>query len=308
MNKTLIIHPEELSEKWVNRAKAAGCTTLALHPVGGPSATESLTALTKLFEDENFLRKLDYVKSMGLNLEYQMHAARFLLPEKFFAQNPNLFRMNKDGVRTTDRNFCTSEERALEIMAENALKLSEMLYGSGHKFYFWKDDGDDGKCRCEKCREISASDQQLRFLNAIIEKLRTVFPDAKLAYLAYCDTSDVPQTQKPHEGIFLQYAPFKRDFSKGAAAMPSDEKERISKLLDFFGKEDAEVLEYWYDNSMFSNWKKPPRKFIPDNETIKNDILFYREFGFESISSFACFLGEDYEALYGEPDVSAFGG
>lgn len=36
------------------------------------------------------------------------------------------------------------------------------------------------------------------------------------------------------------------------------------------------------------------------------DIAFYREKGFEYISSFACFLGEDYEALYGAPDIAPF--
>ena len=66
------------------------------------------------------------------------------------------------------------------------------------------------------------------------------------------------------------------------------------------------MLEYWYDNSLFSNWKKPPAKFSPDNEMIKADIEFYKRLGFNDIASFACYLGEDYEALYGESDISAF--
>ena len=57
---------------------------------------------------------------------------------------------------------------------------------------------------------------------------------------------------------------------------------------------------------MFSDWKKPPCKFTPDNESIKKDIAFYRSLGFENIGSFACYLGEDYEKLWGEADYSAF--
>ena len=33
----------------------------------------------------------------------------------------------------------------------------------------------------------------------------------------------------------------------------------------------------------------------------------YREMGFDMISSFACFLGKEYEELHGEVDVKPFG-
>ena len=42
MKKSLLIHPEELSVKWVDRMIDAGCDTLALHPTGGANAHESL--------------------------------------------------------------------------------------------------------------------------------------------------------------------------------------------------------------------------------------------------------------------------
>ena len=78
----------------------------------------------------------------------------------------------------------------------------------------------------------------------------------------------------------------------------------LRNLLDFFGKDDAKVLEYWYDNSLFSKWKKPPVSFTPDSEAILRDYAFYRDLGFKNLSSFACFLGADYVELYGEPDLS----
>ena len=80
----------------------------------------------------------------------------------------------------------------------------------------------------------------------------------------------------------------------------------IDPLIRFFGREDAQVLEYWYDNSMYSNWTKPPKRFTPDEDTVFRDIAFYRQKGFVSIASFGCFLGPDYEELYGEPDLTAF--
>ena len=44
----------------------------------------------------------------------------------------------------------------------------------------------------------------------------------------------------------------------------------------------------------------------PDNEMIKSDFKFYNSLGFDYISSFACLMGDEYEKLYGEPDISSF--
>ena len=56
-----------------------------------------------------------------------------------------------------------------------------------------------------------------------------------------------------------------------------------------------------------SRWKKPPVKFEVDRDVLYSDFEFYTKLGFEKISSFACYLGEDYAELYGDPDVSDFG-
>lgn len=36
------------------------------------------------------------------------------------------------------------------------------------------------------------------------------------------------------------------------------------------------------------------------------DSLMAKKTGYENISVFACFLGQDYEKLYGEPDITPF--
>ncbi len=76
--------------------------------------------------------------------------------------------------------------------------------------------------------------------------------------------------------------------------------------MSFFEKGPKKVLEYWYDNSLFSGWKKPPAPFVLNEEGMRKDIEEYRKMGFDSISAFACFLGKDYEELYGEADITPF--
>ena len=53
--------------------------------------------------------------------------------------------------------------------------------------------------------------------------------------------------------------------------------------------------------------KKPPRPFAVDLKVMQDDAAFYRSLGIEGLSSFACYLGQDYEELHGTPDISAFG-
>ena len=130
-----------------------------------------------------------------------------------------------------------------------------------------------------------------------------------VGYLAYMDTLAAPTGVIAADGIFLEYAPFEKYTAKGenAAFLIEHEKNMIPSLMKYFESRPKKVLEYWYDNSMYSRWKKPPAKFVLRADAMREDINGYRELGFDSISTFACFLGDDYENLYGEVDVKPFG-
>ena len=304
-NASLLIHPCELSKKWVDRLVKENIPTLALHPEGGKNANETLECLVEKFEEKSFRDLLDYAAEKGLKIEYEMHAARYLLPETYFDEHPEWFRMNAEGERTTDYNLCPSSEEAIDVLVENAAELAKKLYRSTDRYYFWLDDAKDSHCHCQKCREMSPSDQQMKILNRMIKRMRQDNSKATLAYLAYCGTIDAPTNVLPEDGIFLEYAPFLRDFHR--PLREDAESKPLEKLLELFGKDSARALDYWYDNSLYSKWKKPPVKFSVDKEVLRADMSYYKELGFEDVASFACFLGDDYEALWGDVDVSDFG-
>ena len=112
-----IIHPDELNMRWLERAHAAGINVLGLHPVGGVHADESLRAM---IEDE-FLpeRRALYARAreLGMDIEYEMHALSYLLPRRMFDVHPDWFRMNEQGARVADFNFCPSNRDALEYIS-----------------------------------------------------------------------------------------------------------------------------------------------------------------------------------------------
>ena len=306
MIKRLLIHPEELSKKWIDRMADHGVDVLGIHPAGGEESDKHIENMLALLKTEKYRCLLDYAVLRGLKIEYEMHAASFLVKRELFDDHPEYFRMDETGARTPKLNFCFSNSEAMEIALSNAEKLAESLYLSEPNYYFWLDDDAKGSgCKCEKCREYSFSDQQLLFENRLLKRLRRVCPDASVSHLAYYQAMHPPKKIQPEEGVFLEYAPIERDMKQTLRDQNAD-KTHIAALLNVFGCKNARVLEYWYDNSYFSSWKKPPKPFRADDELIKNDIDFYASLGFDNIASFACFLGEDYEALYGEVDISAF--
>ena len=308
MKNGMIIHPGELSKKWIDRLADAGVGTLGIHPEGGSGAPKSLERLLGLLKTPEYRVLIDYARSRGLRIEYEIHAAGYLMDKSLFAEHPEYFRMNSAGERTSDWNFCVSNPDALALFARRAAELALALYGSGKDFYFWMDDGRGIHCNCPKCRALSPSDQQYIALRAAIGEIRRHIPDARMAYLAYIDTIEPPTAVENDGAIFLEYAPFEKYTARGEDREEriSREKAMIAPLLDCFGRENAKVLEYWYDNSLFSRWKKPPARFVLDEKAMLCDVREYREMGFARASTFACFLGDDYEELYGEADIRPF--
>lgn len=306
MTRSLLVHPDEFTDKWIDRAAAIGLDVLAVHPVGGGNADKSLTNLLALCSQHDFRARVDRAIAKGLTVEYECHAGTWLLPRDLFREHPEYFRMDESGKRVQEVNFCPSSPEALEIVARRARELARGLYRSSSRHYFWLDDVNMDICKCPKCLEYSASDLQLKVCNRILAELRKDDPKSQLAFLAYCATLRPPTKVKPAEGIFLEYAPIGREWDRPASEQLVVDVKDIRALLDCFGRKDARVLEYWYDNSLFSRWTKPPKKFAVNAYVMRTDVVWYRELGFESIASFACYLGDDYEKLWGEPDVSDF--
>ena len=303
MKSELLIHPDELSDTWIRRAASHRIKRISLHPVGGKEAHHSLQDLIDRLKSSEYREKINQLMDVGVEIGYEFHAASYLLPRDLFVMHPEYFRVDENGERTPKGNFCFSSPEAVNIVAENAVKLAKSLYRSPKDFYFWLDDAKKGSCYCEACKKRSYADHQLSVLNAMLKALRKEIPDARLCYLAYYEALAVPKEVLPEEGIFLEYAPIERYTSPETSEWTDETIDLLKALTAFFGTKDAKVLEYWYDNSLFSRWKKPPVRFTLNEEQQNRDLMEYRTLGFETVASFACFLGEDYVELYGEPDL-----
>lgn len=305
LTRGVVLVPDDLTlEDWPERAKRAGLTTVALHHGASPTLVADFVRSAK---GQRFLERC---RQISLQVEYELHAMRELLPRSRFKDEPALFRMNDQGQRTADANLCVRSARALDIAVENALALAKALKPTTGRYFFWGDDGCPW-CRCPDCRGLSDSDQALALANHLLQALRSLDPKAQLAHLAYANTLPPPKQIKPAPGVFLEYAPINRRYDAPYADQHDPSHQDRLELLDanlvVFGAQDAQVLEYWLDVSRFSKWKKPAVKLPWNSAVFAADLDTYGQRGIRHVTSFAVFIDADYLARHGEPPLDEYG-
>src|SRR5262249_7404633 len=91
-SRGVVLVPEDLSlTDWPERAKRAGLTTIGLHHSTWPQE------VIKVVQSDQGQRFLVNCRELGLEVEYELHAMRHLLPRELFAKNKTFFRMNDQG-------------------------------------------------------------------------------------------------------------------------------------------------------------------------------------------------------------------
>ncbi len=296
----VVLTPEDFTlADWPDRMKRAGLTTLGIHHPNSPRAVIDWIAT------DAGARVLEDRARLGLEVEYELHAMRELLPRDLFAREPGLFRMDERGEREPDSNCCPHSTRALDVIAENAVVIAGKLRPTTGRYFFWGDDGLPW-CLCPACRGFSPSEQALLVENHVLRALKKLDPKATLAHLAYTNTLAPPRKVKPEPGVFLEYAPIRRSYDepyeRQTGPARADGLPMLDANLEVFPADTARVLEYWLDVSLFSHWKRPAVKLPWRPDVLSADAASYASRGIRHVSSFAVYIDADYAHRYGEPD------
>ena len=148
--KGVILHVDDLyTMDWPALAHESGINTIGTHMHPGQ--------VIEFMQSEKGKTFMEDCRKYGINVEHQVHAMSELLPRELFKEDPDMFRMNKNGDRTDDFNCCAHSEKALDIIAAKAAEFAALLPSDNHRYYFWLDDGKE-TCYCPKCREYSVSE------------------------------------------------------------------------------------------------------------------------------------------------------
>lgn len=303
-HRGVVLVPSDFSLDWISKMKESGLNLLGMHMY------QKNNDLLPFLESEVGRTVFREAKQAGIDVEYEIHALYLLLPKEHFVAHPEWFRMDSRGARKADGNLCPGSREALSVVAENARQLARRLMPTTNRYYFWPDDGKLW-CHCPKCQHLNDSDQSLLVMNEILAAIREVNPQASLASLAYHTTLRGPETVKPADGLFLEWAPIQRCYrhaiSDPACAINRELLAGLISLLETYDPADTQILEYWLDASMFSRWKRPACKLPFAREIVEQDVACYKSLGVRSITSFGCFLDEDYVGLHGQPPIQEYG-
>ena len=300
LTRGVVLVPEDLTlADWPERARQAGLTTIGIHHQNSPQA------VIDWIKADAGQRFLGTCKRLGLEVEYELHAMKELLPRGLFGKDEGLFRMDETGGRNPDANLCVHSQAALDIAAENAVAIARTLRPTTGRYFYW---GDDGKpwCRCRECKGLSDSDQATLLENHLLRALRGHDPRASLAHLAYLNSLSPPPRVKPEPGVFLEYAPIKRrydtPYEKQSDPGQPDALSALDANLAVFPAGTAQVLEYWLDVSRFSQWKRPAVRLPWRRDVLEADLATYASRGIRHVTSFAVYVDAEYRRRYGEPE------
>ena len=300
----VITAPDLTLEDWPERAARADLTTIALHDGLSPRR------VAKFIQSPEGVQFLAKCRKLGLQVEYELHAMSDLLPRHLFSKDPAMFRMNDKGERVADNNLCVSSKDALKVAGKNALEIAALLTPTTGRYFYWGDDAAPW-CHCPQCAPLSDSDQALTVNNHLLKALRTRDPKAQLAHLAYANTLPAPKSVKPVPGVFLEFAPINRQYDVPFEQSGNPNNQRHLEALDanlaVFGREGAQALEYWLDDSLISHYKKPAVKVPFHPEAFAADLTTYGSRGIRHITSFAVYIDREYVRMYGDPPLDVYG-
>ncbi len=294
----IVLYPSDLTsfgcKTWVEMAHDAGLNVIGLH---SDTRLETLPKLKAFLESENGTVFLAECEKYKIEVEYEQHILRELLPRDLFDEHPEFFRVDKEGKRNGDYNMCFTSKEAMEIVKKNAVEMAHWIRPTSHRYFFWTDDV-QLYCNCPECGQYSPSEQVLLYENAVLEALKEYDSEATVAHLAYVETIVPPKKVKPLPGVFLEFAPIQRDYTK-----PLDAKlvTHLKNNLEIFPPETAHILEYWLDVSMFSGWNRDNLvKVSCTKEQCRRDVELYERLGIKSITTFGAWINKVYEENFGE--------
>lgn len=304
----VVVYPDDITsvglDEWERRIDLAGLDLIGLHAATSNDPIDTLEAFVRSPLGQDFLALCD---RKHVDVEYELHALEWLLPRDLFTDHPEWFRMDPDGTRNPDYNMCFSSDEAFEAMRPRLKSLLEWARPTTHRYYLWTDDKIGKFCSCPECVRYSPSEQALLYENRLLKMLREFDPEATLAHLAYQQTLPAPVNVRAEDGVFLEYAPIKRDYAK---ALTAPERSALQANTAAFPAFSQHILEYWLDESMFSHWKKNAPVPLPfQTAQAARDLADYRSFGAADFTCFAAWLNALYIDQFGptDPIFTAYG-
>jgi hypothetical protein len=109
----------------------------------------------------------------------------------------------------------------------------------------------------------------------------------------------------------MEFAPIQRVWNVPYESQANNKSASPIRLLEanleVFPAESAQVLEYWLDSSKSSGYSRPAKKVFFTKEVFAADLASYARRGIRHVTTFACWIDEEYLKTHGEPPLNEYG-
>lgn len=269
-------------------------------------AERGINAFSYIRHERDSRLKIDelvpLLRERGIAAEYGGHVLQLLLPRDRYEANPALFPAGADGKRNPRGNLCVSNDEALAMVRDGALRYMRENPECALLHIWGADVWDGAWCRCARCAGLSPQRQYMMVVNAIAAALADAGQDgaAPVAYLAYHDTIEPVADLDPLPNVAFEWAPRERCYGHAiddpACAVNPRYLESLERYLELFDGR-GHVFEYYADAILFGGLG------IATPAIIARDLRAYRALGITSVS---CLTFGEYSMLAYPVNLEAF--
>ncbi len=280
-------------------------SAFALRDYGGSLSAELIDFVAK--NRLNLIIASDYhdlplaeIRRRGLLLRGPGHIWSRLLPaESLFAQHPEYFPLQDGERKPNGRTACFSNPEVRRILREN-LRAYLCELPDWDIFAFWAEDTHDPYyCSCSDCAQMSLSDWYMLLVNEAAEVLAEELPHARLEFIAYHGTREVP-SQKWHlfengqRMLFNFCGGYTRDIYHPLATGTGGNAEVYGMYCNWLGYlqeigfQGQRLLMEYYNLCEWPNQGPRGRALLWPLEVIREDTQAYLQDGWDGLSDWFC--------------------
>ncbi|WP_221773435.1 DUF4838 domain-containing protein, partial [Ruficoccus amylovorans] len=177
-------------------------------------------------------------------------------------------------------NICLSNEEALRIVADNAIKILD-ADPDARLFSISQNDGSSVLCRCEDCLAFSEKENDsgllINFVNQVAELIHRKYPDVQISTLAYLQTFMPPKTIRPDGDTLIWLATDRHVWHNKYFYIT--ETEEFQEALESWRAIGAKIHIWDYTFGDNANWLTP----IPNFKVIEENFKYLVEQGISGI-------------------------
>lgn len=192
-------------------------------------------------------------------------------PSKYFKEHPEYFSEIGGKRRDGQTQLCLTNPDVLELVVSNVLE--RIARDPKGRYYGVAQMDWPNYCECSKCKAVDDEEEshmgtQLRFVNAVAERVEKVWPDKVCATIAYHYTQKAPRLTRPRRNVMICLCSVRCDCSRSYAKSRYYENAAFMKDLEAWSRL-TNNLYVWDYNTNFHHYLMPFANIIALQENLK---------------------------------------